>query len=133
MKEEITNPPTQVNLITNDSNIVFELSLFTTNIKKEVCGVLESFFYFLSKYEKRKYHNMICLMLDPIFKSLHLIFFHWPWRRCDIVKEYNKQLLYPMLLKCYHNLHPMVESKVGHVDQKIDENFNLNFFNKPLA
>ncbi len=51
----------------------------------------------------------------------------------SIVKEYDKQLLYPMLLKCYHNLHPMAESKVGHVDQKIDENFNLNFFNKPLA
>jgi len=38
-----------------------------------------------------------------------------------------------MLLKCYHNLHPTAKSKVGCVDQKIDENFNLDFFNKPLT
>jgi hypothetical protein len=46
VKEEITNPPTQVNLIIDDYNIVSKLSLFVTNIKKEVCGVLESFLSF---------------------------------------------------------------------------------------
>jgi hypothetical protein len=45
VKGEITNPPTEVNLIIDDYNIIFEFSLFATNIKKEVCGVLE---YFLS-------------------------------------------------------------------------------------
>jgi hypothetical protein len=55
-------------LIDDDSKIIFELFLFATKIKKEVCGVLESI---LSKknYEKNKSHNMLCLMLDPILKT----------------------------------------------------------------
>jgi hypothetical protein len=51
-REEVINPPIQVNLIDDDSKIIFELFLFATKIKKEVCGVLESI---LSKknYEKK--------------------------------------------------------------------------------
>jgi hypothetical protein len=33
-----------------------------------------------------------------------------------------------MLLKCYHDLHPMIESKVGCVDQIRDTKFNLDIF-----
>jgi hypothetical protein len=62
--EEVTNPPTQVNLFYDDyGNIAFQLFLFATNIKKEVCDLLESFFYVLKRYEERKSHNMLCLML----------------------------------------------------------------------
>jgi hypothetical protein len=43
---EITNPHAQVKLINDDFKIAFELFLFATNIKKEVCDVLESFFLF---------------------------------------------------------------------------------------
>jgi hypothetical protein len=32
-----------------------------------------------------------------------------------------------MFLKCYHHLHPMIES-IGCVDQTIDENCSLNIF-----
>jgi hypothetical protein len=35
-KEKITNPPAQVSLIDHDPKIVFELSLFATNIQKEI-------------------------------------------------------------------------------------------------
>ncbi len=42
--KEVTNPPTQVNLIDNDSRIGFELTLFAFNIKKEVYGVMEHSF-----------------------------------------------------------------------------------------
>jgi hypothetical protein len=35
-KEEVTNPPTQVSLVDNDFGIVFGLSLFATNIQKEM-------------------------------------------------------------------------------------------------
>jgi hypothetical protein len=42
-KEEITNPSALINLIVDDSRITFEWSLFDlTNIKREVCGVLNS-------------------------------------------------------------------------------------------
>jgi len=56
-KEYITNPLTQVNLIDDDYEIAFELSLFITNIKKEICDVLESFPSFSRKYENKKTHN----------------------------------------------------------------------------
>jgi hypothetical protein len=43
-REEVTNPLAQVSLIDDDdSRIHFELFLFTTNIKKGICNVLESF------------------------------------------------------------------------------------------
>jgi len=45
-REEITNPSTLVNLIDNDFEITFELSLFNSNIRRKVCGVLDSFLSF---------------------------------------------------------------------------------------
>jgi len=33
-----------------------------------------------------------------------------------------------MLLKCYYYLHPLVESKRGVVDQKVEENMSLDIF-----
>jgi len=40
------------------------------------------------------------------------------------VDEYDKKTLYPMLLKCYHQLHPMTEF-VGCVNQTSDEDSSL--------
>jgi hypothetical protein len=40
---KITNPSALVNLIDDDFEIFFELYLFVSNIKREVCGVLDSF------------------------------------------------------------------------------------------
>jgi hypothetical protein len=45
----------------DDSTIILELSLFTSDIKKEVCGVLDFFLSFLRNSEKRKAHNMFFL------------------------------------------------------------------------
>jgi len=42
-REKITNPSTLINLINDNFGIAFELSLFTSNIKREVCGVWDSF------------------------------------------------------------------------------------------
>jgi hypothetical protein len=38
-----TNPSALVSLIDDDYGITFELSLFVSNIKREVCVVLDSF------------------------------------------------------------------------------------------
>jgi hypothetical protein len=62
-----------VNLIDNDFGIDFKLYLFATNIKRVVCDVLE--YFFLKKKIIKKSHKMLCLMLDPEFKNLYLIFF----------------------------------------------------------
>jgi len=33
-----------------------------------------------------------------------------------------------MLLKCYYHLHPLVESKRGVVDQKVEKDMSLDIF-----
>jgi hypothetical protein len=50
-----------------DENVLYELSCLTSNIKKEIIQVLDSFLFFLNFFEKRKAHNMFSLMLDPRF------------------------------------------------------------------
>jgi hypothetical protein len=49
-------------LIGDDSKITFELFLSTSNIKMEVCGVLDYFLSFQRKYEERKAHNMFFML-----------------------------------------------------------------------
>jgi hypothetical protein len=44
-----------------------------------------------------------------------------------IVEEYDKKL-FPILLKCYYHLHPLVESKMGFVDKKVEEDKTLAIF-----
>jgi hypothetical protein len=38
-REEIRNPFAPINLIDDDSRIAFELSLFASNMKREVCKI----------------------------------------------------------------------------------------------
>jgi len=52
--EEIRDPFAPVNLIGDDFSTTFEFVLrFTSNIRKEVCGILDYFFYSQRKYEKK--------------------------------------------------------------------------------
>jgi len=89
----------------DDFAIILELSLFAFNIKKEVCGVLDSFLSFLKNYEERKAHNMFSLMLDPQFKSLHLVpSFVGCEQGISIVQKYDRKSSQPMFLKCYDHL-----------------------------
>jgi hypothetical protein len=64
LKEETKSPPIH--------HVVMKMS-WPSNILKEKCNVLNSFFSFLRKYEKRKTHNMLSLMLDHRHKNLHLL------------------------------------------------------------
>jgi hypothetical protein len=57
-------------LIDDDSRLDIKLGSLARNIKKEVCGVMGSFISFLTKYDARRTHNMLSLMLDPRFKNL---------------------------------------------------------------
>jgi hypothetical protein len=45
-----------------------------------------------------------------------------------IVEEFDKNFLFSMFSKCYYHLHPLVESKKGVVDQRVEEDKNLNIF-----
>jgi hypothetical protein len=33
-----------------------------------------------------------------------------------------------MFLKCYHHLHLVTNCEIGYVDQRVDENYNLDIF-----
>jgi hypothetical protein len=113
-KEKITNPLAQISLIDDDFGITLELSLFITNIKKEICSVLELFILKKRKYEKKTSHSMLCSILDPKFQNLYLVFsFIGHEERFNIVKKYNRQSLYLFFFKCYHYLHPMAKCAVG--------------------
>jgi hypothetical protein len=73
------------------------------------------------------------LMLDLRFKNLHLVSsFVGQEEGVSIVDEYDNKTLYPMLLKCYHHLHPMPKS-IGCVDQIGDEDFSLDIFQQPTS
>ncbi len=54
---------------------------------------------------------MLSLMLEPRFKNLCLVSSFVGWKEgVSIVDEYDWRTLYPMCLKCYQHLHPMIES-----------------------
>jgi len=73
LKEENKIIPSFESIMENDSIIFYELFLLASNIKREVINVLNSFLSFLKKYENKKVHNMIFLMLNPKFKSLRIV------------------------------------------------------------
>ncbi len=70
---------------------------------------------------------MLSLILDTRFKNLHLVSSFISLEQSKtIVEKYDRKTLYPMLLKCYHHLHPLFENIV--VDQCVDENCSLDIF-----
>ncbi len=68
-------------------------------------------------------------MLDPRFKTLCLVsslIGHEQGKA--LVKEYDKKPLFPMFLKYYYHLHPLVESKRDVVEQRVQEDRSLDIF-----
>jgi hypothetical protein len=91
-----------------DFGVTLELICWASNIRKEVCGVLDIFLSFLKKFDEKKTHNMLAIMLDPRLKSLHLVS---SFIGCDqgvtIVEQYDIMSLYPMLMKRYYHFHSL--------------------------
>jgi hypothetical protein len=68
------------------------------------------FSFLQKKFEGRKAYNMFYLMLDPRFKAFCLVSsFIGLEQGKAIVEEYDKKILFSMLMKCYYHLHPLVE------------------------
>jgi hypothetical protein len=68
-------------------------------------------------------------MLDPRFKSLHLVFyFIGRDQGVVVVEQYDTMSLYLMVMKCYYNLHPSIEFDNGFADHKVEDDNNLNIF-----
>ncbi len=69
----------------------FELFLFATNIKKEICDVFVSFISFLKSLQEERNFDMLYLMLDSKFKSLCLIFFFIGHEKeVNTIEEYDR-------------------------------------------
>ncbi len=89
-------------LMDDDSIISDELFLLVFNIIKEVINVLDSFLSFLKVYDKRKLHNMISLMLNLRYKSLHIVSsFVGREQGIALFEEYDRKSLYPIMVKCH--------------------------------
>jgi hypothetical protein len=97
--------------------------------------VLDSFFSFLKKYENKKAHNMIFLMLNPRFKNLCIVSsFVGREQGVALVEEYDRKSLYLVLVKCHEHLHPLVRLDKNCVDQDISKQYcNLDILNKLQA
>ncbi len=70
--EEMNHCPNLDALIDDDLDLDIEFRSLARNIKKEVCGVIDFILSFLTRYDKRRVHNMLALMLNLRFKSLKL-------------------------------------------------------------
>jgi hypothetical protein len=114
---EPKNAPSFQTLMEEDLNVVLELICLTSNIRKEVCEVLDSFISFLKKIDEKKTHNMLALLLDSRFKNLCLLFsFIGHDQGVTFVEQCDTMSLYPMLMKCYYHLHPLTKTNNGFVD-----------------
>ncbi len=100
--------------------------MFIFNIKKKVCDVLNYFLLVLMKYENKKAHNMLSLMLNPKFKSLKLVSsFNGSKQIVPMVENDKKWSLFPFPLKCHHVLHLVLKLEIV-IDSLNDEFFCLD-------
>jgi len=110
--------------------IAIELDLLTSNIKRNICNVLDAFFSFLSKFDERKAHDMFTLMLDLKYKNLKYFLLKFVGKELGVgvVEEYDKiKTFFRMLLKTHQILHPLVTFEYM-VERARDENLNLDIF-----
>jgi len=75
LKEEFGMALYITNLMEDDMSMNLELPMFSSNVREQVCDILDGFFLFLMKYEKKKTHNILFLMLNPRFKNFKLVSF----------------------------------------------------------
>jgi hypothetical protein len=68
-------------------------------------------------------------MLNPRFLNICLVSL---FIDCEqdivIVEEYNNKIVYPMLVKCYHHLHPLIDNGSIFTKENIVEICNLDIF-----
>jgi len=61
LKEEYGISSNLEDFIDDDFVVALELSLFAFNARKKICGVLDGFFSFFKKYEKKE-HITCCFL-----------------------------------------------------------------------
>jgi len=68
-------------------------------------------------------------MLDPRFKNFHLIFSYVGKKQgVSIVQQYDRKILYPVLVKSYNHLHLVENVASSFVDQDVYKDCGLDIF-----
>jgi len=97
------------NFIEQKSIVILELDFLTLEKRFEVFFKNKLW----KKYEEKKAHNIMFLMLDPRFKNLclvpHLLTLS---KAMSLLMNMIKKALYLMLLKCYHHLHSLFKNAI---------------------
>lgn len=97
------------------------------HMNHQVLEVLLPFLSFIHSIDNEKSHNMLMLMLDPMYKNMWVVNYLFAlWNHCALIVEYEKKLLSFLLLKVYKLLMP---NKVQGLDEFISlmnlQNLNL--------
>jgi hypothetical protein len=109
-----------------DFGVTLEFNFLAFNIRKVVCGVQNSFLSFLKKFNERKTHNILVLMLDP---SLVFSFISHD-QGVAIVEQYDTTFsLYRMFMKFYYHLHPSTKFYNGFAYSRVDDDNTLKNLN----
>jgi hypothetical protein len=130
LREKNQALPSFESLMYDDSIVNDELSLLASNIRREVINVLDFFLSFLKIHDKKKAHNMISLMLDSRYNNIHIISsFVGREQGVALVEEYDRKSLYPMVVKCHEDSHPLVKLETNFANQNIFyQDCNLDIF-----
>lgn len=100
-------PNSLVDLEANLKFFFFEEMM--VKMKQEMLVILFIFHLLLIVFTRKKWHNILAMMLDPKFTNICLINSYVGQKSPIIlVVEYDKQLLLPLFVKCYKLLMSIV-------------------------
>ncbi len=122
--DELGNLVVPDNLVDLETN-VFDAKLeeFTICMKHQVLNVLHLFFSFLHEFDRKKCHNILPLMLDLKFKTMHMVTNYLSHVNVSIlIVQCDEHLFLVLLVHYYKVLMPkfLDEVKVHNFDFKCD-------------
>jgi hypothetical protein len=84
-----------------------ELQILQQCKQKQKVQVLDHFFSFMFSFQPHKAHDMLAMMLNPCYKNLGLVIQYVDKEKAlHIVDEYDRQVLFPLLVWAYKFLNP---------------------------
>jgi hypothetical protein len=107
---EVVNGVFLDNMANLEANILNgKLVELVLHMKCQMLKVVQPFFSFLHGFDRKKSHDMLTFMLDPMFKNLRLVSRYLGHENTStIVVQYDEQLLLPLLIECYKILMPFM-------------------------
>jgi hypothetical protein len=82
-------------------------------MKKQVVTTLNAFFSFIVTFQEHKAHNILNMMLEPCYKGLRLVIqYVGKNKTMQIIREYDRYVLFPFLVHAYKNFNLIVTIEV---------------------